>query len=49
MSRRGRPARVVHERKLWHVIFFVDPLYLICAAAFVVGGVAGGIAALVRL
>lgn len=47
MSRR----KLVHvpQRKLWHVIFFIDPLYLICGAAFVVGGVVGAVSALVRL
>lgn len=46
MSRR-RPAPVP-GRRLWHFLFFVDPLYLICAAAFIVGGVVGAISALVR-
>lgn len=43
MSRRPWPA---HERKLWHFIFYVDPLYLICAAAVVIGGIIGAVRAL---
>lgn len=38
----------VPARKLWHVIFFIEPLYLICGAAFVIGGLIGAVSALVR-